>query len=91
MKLDVLDGFETIKICTAYELNGEKITYMPSDLDNVTPIYEDIKGWDSVVGCRVFDDLPQSAKDYITRIENLTNTKVGIISTSPEREDTIIK
>ena len=91
MKLDVLDGFETIKICVAYELNGQKITYMPSDLDNVTPIYEDIKGWDSVVGCRVFDDLPQSAKDYITRIENLTNTKVGIISTSPEREDTIIK
>ncbi len=91
MKLDVLDGFETIKICVAYELNGEKITYMPSDITNVKPIYEDIKGWDSVVGCRVFDDLPQSAKDYILRIEELTNTKVGIISTSPEREDTIIR
>jgi len=91
MKLDVLDGFETIKICVAYELNGQKITYMPSDLTNVKPIYEDIKGWDSVVGCRVFEDLPQSAKDYITRIEDLTNTKVGIISTSPEREDTIIR
>jgi len=90
MKLDVLDGFETIKICVAYEVNGETITYMPSDITNVTPIYEDIKGWDSVVGCRVFDDLPQTAKDYITRIEELTNTKVGIISTSPEREDTII-
>jgi len=91
MKLDVLDGFETVKICVAYELNGQKITYMPSDLTNVKPIYEDIKGWDSVVGCRVFEDLPQSAKDYITRIEDLTNTKVGIISTSPEREDTIIR
>jgi len=91
MKLDVLDGFETIKICVAYEVNGEKITYMPSNLDNVKPIYEDIKGWDSVVGCRDFDSLPQTAKDYITRIEELTNTKVGIISTSPEREDTIIK
>jgi len=90
MKLDVLDGFKTIKICVAYELNGEKITYMPSDITNVKPIYEDIQGWDSVVGCRVFDDLPQTAKDYITRIEELTNTKVGIISTSPEREDTII-
>ena len=91
MKLDVLDGFETIKICTAYELDGQIINYMPSDLTNVKPIYEDIKGWDSVVGCRIFEDLPQTAKDYITRIENLTNTKVGIISTSPEREDTIIR
>jgi adenylosuccinate synthase len=91
MKLDVLDGFDTIKICTAYELDGEIIDYMPSDIENVKPIYEDIKGWDSVVGCRVFEDLPQTAKDYIRRIENLTNTKVAIISTSPEREDTIIR
>ncbi len=91
MKLDVLDGFDTIKICTSYELNGEKIDYVPSDLDNVTPIYEDIKGWDSVVGCRKYEDLPQTAKDYINRIEELTATKVGIISTSPEREDTIIR
>ena len=90
MKLDVLDGFETIKICVAYEINGETITYMPSDLSNVIPVYEDIKGWDSVVGCREFDQLPQTAKDYVRRIEELTNTKVGIISTSPEREDTII-
>ena len=91
MKLDVLDGFETIKICTAYELDGQIINYMPSDLSNVKPVYEDIKGWDSVVGCRVFEDLPKTAKDYITRIEKLTSTKVGIISTSPEREDTIIR
>ncbi len=91
MKLDVLDGFENIKICTSYEVNGKMITYMPSSLDNVVPIYEDIKGWDSVVGCRNFDDLPQTAKDYVSRIEELTNTKIGIISTSPEREDTIIR
>jgi adenylosuccinate synthase len=91
MKLDVLDGFKTIKICTAYEVNAEVIDYMPSDLENITPIYEEVKGWDSVVGCRNFDDLPIEAKNYITRIEELTNTKVGIISTSPEREDTIIK
>jgi len=90
MKLDVLDGFKTIKICTAYEINGEKIDYVPSQLDNVTPIYEEIDGWDSVVGCRKFEDLPPNAKKYIKRIEELTNTKVGIISTSPEREDTII-
>jgi adenylosuccinate synthase len=91
MKLDVLDGFETIKICVAYELNGERIDYVPADLEDVTPVYEEIKGWDSVVGCREFDALPVEAKDYITRIEELTKTKVGIISTSPEREDTIIR
>ena len=91
MKLDVLDGFESIKICTAYEMNGELIDFVPSDLENVKPIYELIKGWHSVVGCREFDKLPQSAKEYIQRIEELTKTKVGIISTSPEREDTIIR
>ena len=62
MKLDVLDGFDTIKICTSYEVNGENITYMPSDLENVKPVYEDIAGWDSVVGCRDFDKLPENAK-----------------------------
>lgn len=91
MKLDVLDGFETIKICTAYEVNGEVINYMPSDLEDVKPIYEDIKGWDSVVGCREFDALPENAKKYINRIEELTGVKVGIVSTSPERDDTIIR
>ncbi len=91
MKLDVLDGFETIKICVAYEVDGEIIDYFPSNMDNLKPIYEEIEGWDSVVGCREFDQLPTSAKKYIERIEELTKTKVGIISTSPEREDTIIR
>ncbi len=90
MKLDVLDGFETIKICVAYEVNGERIDYMPSDLDGVTPIYEDIQGWDKVEGISNYDELPQTAKDYVKRIEELTNTKVGLISTSPDRNDTII-
>ncbi|MEA3352260.1 MAG: adenylosuccinate synthase [Campylobacterota bacterium] len=91
MKLDVLDGFETIKICVAYDLNGEQIDYVPSNMDNIKPVYEEISGWDSVVGCREFDSLPDTAKQYIQRIEELTKTKVGIISTSPEREDTIIR
>lgn len=91
MKLDVLDGFEKIKICVAYELNGERIDYVPSNMDEVKPVYEEFDGWDSVVGCREFDSLPQTAKSYIQRIEELTKTKVGIISTSPEREDTIIR
>ncbi len=91
MKLDVLDGFETIKICSAYEVNGEIIDYMPSDLDNVKPVYEEIAGWDSVVGCRDYEALPENAKKYIERIEELTGVKVGIVSTSPERDDTIIR
>ena len=91
MKLDVLDGFETIKICTAYEVNGEIIDYMPSDLENVNPVYEDIAGWDSVVGVRDYENLPTNAKKYIERIEELTGVRVGIVSTSPERDDTIIR
>ncbi len=91
MKLDVLDGFPKIKICVAYELNGEKLDYMPSDMDDVRPVYEEIDGWDSVVGCREYDKLPENAKKYIERIEELTGVKVGIVSTSPERDDTIIR
>ncbi len=91
MKLDVLDGFQTIKICIGYKIDGETIDYVPSCLENVEPVYEEIKGWDSVVGCRDFEQLPISAKEYIEKIEQLTQTKVGIISTSPEREDTIIR
>ncbi len=90
MKLDVLDGFKKIKICTAYKLDGEVIDYTPANLEDVEPIYEELNGWDSVVGIREFDKLPANAKSYIKRIEELTGTKVGIISTSPEREDTII-
>jgi adenylosuccinate synthase len=91
MKLDVLDGFDTVKICIAYEKDGNFIGYVPSDMTNIKPIYKELKGWDSVIGCKKFDDLPQTAKEYIEKIEELTNTKVGIISTSPEREDTIIR
>ncbi|RBQ27172.1 MULTISPECIES: adenylosuccinate synthase [Arcobacteraceae] len=91
MKLDVLDGFPKIKVCVAYELNGERIDYMPSDMENVTAIYEEIDGWDSVVGVRKYEDLPINAKKYIEKIEEITSVKVGIVSTSPERADTIIR
>lgn len=91
MKLDVLDGFPKIKICVAYDYNGERIDYMPTDLENAKAIYEEIDGWDSVVGCREFDALPANAKKYIEKIEELTGVKVGIVSTSPERADTIIR
>jgi len=91
MKLDVLDGFESIKICTAYEYNGEQIDYVPEDLDNITPIYEEVAGWSSVEGIREYEALPIEAKAYIARIEELVSTKVSLISTSPERDDTILR
>ncbi len=91
MKLDVLDGFPKIKICVAYDLNGERIDYMPSDLENVKPIYEEFDGWDTLVGARDYDALPVNAKKYIEKIEEVTSVKVGIVSTSPERADTIIR
>ncbi len=90
MKLDVLDGFDEVKVCVAYELNGVEIDYMPSELDDVTPIYKTFKGWDKSVGARRFEDLPATAQEYVKVIEEISQTKVGIISTSPERDDTII-
>ena len=90
MKLDVLDGFEEVKICVAYKLDGEEIDYLPQNLDNVKPVYRSFKGWNNSAGARKFEDLPQEAQEYVRAIEEITKTKVGIISTSPEREDTII-
>ena len=90
MKLDVLDGFSEVKVCVAYDLNGEEIDYLPENLDDVKPVYKSFKGWDNSKGARTFDALPKEAQEYIRVIEEITKTKVGIISTSPEREDTII-
>ncbi|MDA8892834.1 adenylosuccinate synthase [Hyphomicrobiales bacterium] len=93
-KLDVLDGFETIKICTGYKLNGKEIDYFPiasEDQFNVIPIYEDIKGWsDSTYGARTWNDLPAEAIKYVKRLEELIGCSVSLLSTSPEREDTIL-
>lgn len=90
MKLDVLDGFERVKICRAYRYKGQEIDYMPSDLEEVEPIYEELEGWDKVFGIRDFDLLPSNAKKYIARLEELVGVRVGLISTSAERDDTII-
>jgi adenylosuccinate synthase len=90
MKLDVLDGFDEVKVCVAYEVDGKEIDYMPSNLEDVKPIYKTFKGWDNSVGARKFEDLPQTAQEYVKIIQEISKTKVGIISTSPEREDTII-
>jgi adenylosuccinate synthase len=90
MKLDVLDGFDEIQVCVAYEVNGEQIDYMPLDLDNVTPIYKTFAGWDKTEGVRRFEDLPVTAQTYLRALEDLTQTKIGMISTSPDRNDTIL-
>jgi len=91
MKLDVLDGFDEVKVCVAYEFEGKQIDYVPYDLQDATPIYKSFVGWDKTEGVRDFDALPQSARDYILALENMIGTKIGIISTSPEREDTIVR
>jgi adenylosuccinate synthase len=90
MKLDVLDGFEEILVCVAYELNGEVIDYMPLDLEAVKPIYKTFAGWDKTEGVRRFEDLPVTAQEYLKALEELTQTKIGMISTSPDRNDTIL-
>ena len=91
MKLDVLDGFDEIKVCVAYEFEGKEIDYVPYDLEDVKAVYQTFSGWEKTEGVRRFEDLPESAKSYILALEEMIGTKIGIISTSPEREDTIIR
>jgi adenylosuccinate synthase len=93
-KLDVLDGFDEIKICTAYELDGKTYDYLPphpQDQARVKPIYESIDGWsESTAGARSWAELPAQAIKYIRRVEELIQCPVALVSTSPEREDTIL-
>ena len=93
-KLDVLDELEEIKICVAYELNGKKVDYLPAAVDDqlkVKPIYKSFKGWkSSTKGIKNFEKLPENAKIYIKELEKFIETKVSSISTSPERNDTIL-
>ena len=93
-KLDVLDGFDEVRICTGYRLGGETLDYFPShaaDQMAVEPIYESMEGWsDSTAGARSWADLPAQAIKYIRRIEELIRCPVALVSTSPERADTIL-
>ena len=93
-KLDVLDELDEIKICIAYELNGKKIDYLPAAVDDqlkVKPVYKSFKGWkSSTKGIKDINDLPQKAKNYILDLEKFIETKISSISTSPERNDTIL-
>ncbi|WP_394964622.1 adenylosuccinate synthase [uncultured Helicobacter sp.] len=91
MKMDVLDGLETIKVCTAYEYKGKTITYIPTDYENVKPIYTEFAGWESVTNIRDESKLPKNAKAYIDFLEQYIGVKISLISTSPEREDVIVR
>ena len=95
MKLDILDQFDEIKVCVGYEYNGQKLDYYPMQMNaqaGVKPVYETLLGWkSSTYGVREYDKLPENAKKYIARLEELLGVKIGMISTSPEREDTIVR
>jgi adenylosuccinate synthase len=92
-KLDVLDGLPTIKICTAYKRGDQTLTLPPSGataIEQCAPVYEELPGWQqSTSGARRMQDLPAPARDYIARIEALTEVSVDLISTGADRDDTI--
>ena len=93
-KLDVLDGFQTLKICVGYELDGARLDYLPTAANaqaRVVPIYETMPGWtETTAGARSWAGLPGAAIKYVRRIEELIQCPVALLSTSPEREDTIL-
>ncbi|MFZ0099579.1 MAG: adenylosuccinate synthase [Gemmobacter sp.] len=93
-KLDVLDGFKTLKICVAYDLDGKRIDYLPTAADQQArckPIYEELEGWsESTAGARTWAELPAAAIKYVRRVEELIQCPVAMLSTSPERDDTIL-
>jgi len=91
MKLDVLDGFSKVKVCVAYEKDGKKIDYFPSDLEGVKPIYIEMDGWDGSKGVKSWEALPENAKKYIKFLEENIGCKIKYISTGADREETIIK
>lgn len=90
--IDVLTGLDTVKICTAYELDGEKITEYPANLDQLRrckPIFEELPGWtEDITGCRSLDELPENARNYLERISELCGIHISIFSVGPDREQT---
>jgi adenylosuccinate synthase len=93
-KLDVLDGFKTLKICIGYDLDGKRLDYLPTAADaqaRCRPIYEEMEGWsETTAGARSWAQLPGAAIKYVRRIEELIQCSVALLSTSPERDDTIL-
>ena len=95
MLFDVLSGLKTVKICTGYELDGKEIDYVPatlSALERCKPIFIELPGWDEeITDIRDYEKLPNNAKQYLRKIEELTNTEIAIVSVGPDRTQTIIK
>jgi adenylosuccinate synthase len=93
-KLDILDGFDELKICTGYTIDGDEVDHLPAATQlqaKAKPVYETIEGWqESTKGARSWAQLPATAIKYIRRIEELIEAPVALLSTSPEREDTIL-
>jgi adenylosuccinate synthase len=93
-KLDILDGFPTIEVCVRYKIDGTEIDHLPASQGaqaRVEPVYETIEGWQgTTAGARSWADLPAQAIKYVRRIEELIGTPVALVSTSPERDDTIL-
>ncbi len=93
-KLDVLDGFKTLKICVGYDLDGKRLDYLPTAANaqaRCTPMYEEMQGWtETTAGARSWAQLPDAAIKYVRRIEELIQCPVALLSTSPERDDTIL-
>jgi adenylosuccinate synthase len=90
----VLDGLPTLKLCTGYEINGQTFRHLPSGMQAqaaAKPIYEELEGWsDSTRGARSWADLPAAAIKYVKRVEEIVEAPVTLLSTSPERDDTIL-
>jgi adenylosuccinate synthase len=94
MKADVLSGFETIKVCTHYEINGEKTDQVPFDVISaeITPVYKELKGWnEDLTGIRSFDNLPNELNEYINLLEKELNVPIELVSVGPDRTQTLLR
>ncbi|MGB2765711.1 MAG: adenylosuccinate synthetase, partial [Propionicimonas sp.] len=93
-KLDILTGWETIPVCVAYEVNGERIEHQPmtqTDFHHAKPIYEYLDGWsEDISGCREFSDFPQTTQAYVRRLEELVGARISGIGVGPSREQVVM-
>jgi adenylosuccinate synthase len=94
-KLDVLDSLDEVKVCTGYRFEGELLTEMPGDmsvLEACTPVYEALPGWKAPTsGVRTFAELPKAARGYVERLSEVCGCEIGIVSTGPDRAETIVR